>query len=67
MQTANGVGYPHDNDETCSNTLCRKCPFGMRVSKHTNMMMREHTGRDDQWVKLNQNGGASITVQLVGQ
>ena len=60
VQIANSVKYPHGNDAGCSNTLCCECPFRMRMSKHADVMTRIHTGRDDQGVSLNRNGGANI-------
>jgi len=64
MQTASDVGYSHDNDADCHNTLCRERPFGMQVSKNTGVMTRVHTRRDSQAVMLNQDGGASIAARL---
>lgn len=67
MQIANAVKYSHGNDAGCSNALCCKCPFGMRVSRYTDVMMEVRTGRDDQEVPWNRNGGANIAVQSMDQ
>ena len=60
VQIPNTVKYPHGNDAGCGNTLCRECPFRMRMSKHADVMTRVHTGRDGQGVSLNRNVGANI-------
>ena len=65
METANGAGYSHDDDTGRNNAFCCERPFGMRVSKKTDVMATVHTGRDGQGVTLSQNVEASVTAQLV--
>ena len=56
MQTASDVGYSHDNEVGCPNTLCHGRPFGMQVSENADVAARVHMGRDGQRVTLNQDG-----------